>query len=82
MEKDLSYKEMYKKFYEIYYSCIATWLEPLEKDRKFCVSVMKYSSMVGKFLIVPFILSVVSFLLGNMDFMRLGILLFVMLLQL
>lgn len=79
MEKDLSYKEMYEKFYEIYYFCINTCLDPLEKDRKCCVNIMRCSSSVGKFFIVPFVTSVVSFFSGNVDFMRFGILLFVML---
>lgn len=34
MEKDLSYKEMYKKFHKSYYSSIKSFLEILEKERK------------------------------------------------
>ena len=32
MEKDLSYKEMYKKFHKSYYSSIKSYLEILEDN--------------------------------------------------
>lgn len=61
MNKDLSYEEMYEKFYEIYYSKIVPKLGELEQVRVECLRKMKFEILGTRIYLIMFLLIALLF---------------------